>query len=524
MFQRALFIFTALLGLVACQTQKEPIQYPHTDLTQAPLIPKPVKTEATNSAFGLGQSTAILASESDTQFVDVGQFLSEKIKTKTGLDLTVNGMDSNGKPERFVLINKSDDEALDSEESYLLEIKNDSVILSAKTGAGAFRGIQTLRQLIPEVTNDTLTDHPLWLIPSGKIMDTPKFEYRGSMLDVARHFFTVEEVKKYIDILAYYKYNTLHMHLSDDQGWRIEIKSWPNLTKIGGASEVGGGAGGFYTQEEYKDLVAYAAQRHITIVPEIDMPGHTNAASVSYPFLNGNGKPLEPYTGTLVGFSTFDAQKESVYAFLDDVVREISVMSPGPYFHIGGDESHVTKKKDYIYFVERVEQIVRKHGKRAIGWNEIAQADISSSAIIQLWNEPHNALKAAESGSKVILSPAEKTYLDMKYDSISKFGLSWAGLIPVDVGYKWNPETYMEGLPRESILGLEAPLWSETISNSEELEYLAFPRAIGYAELAWSPQEHCNWEDYKERLAKQVPYLNRMDIKYYPTKLVNWEE
>jgi hexosaminidase len=254
------------------------------------------------------------------------------------------------------------------------------------------------------------------------------------------------------------------------------------------------------------------------------MPGHTNAASVSYPFLNGNGKPVKTYTGTQVGFSTFDAQKDTVYSFLDDVIGEIVELTPGPYFHMGGDESHVTKKSDYILFVEKVEKIIQKHGKKMVGWNEVAQADISSSSVLQLWNEAKYATKAAQDGSKIILSPAEKAYLDMQYDSLSKFGLHWAAYIPVDEAYKWDPETYIEGLPKESILGIEAPLWSETISNSTEMEYLAFPRAIGYAELGWSPAEHCNWEDYRQRLAQQVAYLNKKQVAYYPTKLVDWKE
>ncbi|WP_313790213.1 family 20 glycosylhydrolase [Flagellimonas yonaguniensis] len=404
-------------------------------------------------------------------------------------------------------------------------MKKDSILLNAKTAAGAFRGVQTLRQLIPGKSNDTLTDHPLWVIPSGKIMDAPKYGYRSSMLDVARHFFTVEEVKKYIDALAYYKFNTLHLHLSDDQGWRIEIKSWPKLTEVGGASEVGGGEGGFYTQEQYKDLVAYAADRHITIVPEIDMPGHTNSASLSYPFLHYAGAETPRVrTDMKVGYSSFDAKKDTVYSFLDDVIGEIAAMTPGPYFHIGGDESHVTKKSDYILFVEKVGKLVQKHNKRMIGWDEIAQADIDPNSVIQLWNNVENAIKASESGSKIIISPAKKAYLDMKYDSISEYGLHWAGYIPVDVGYKWDPETYVEGLAKENILGIEAPLWSETISNSTELEYLAFPRIIGYAELGWSQSEYLDWDDYKERLAAQVPYLEAMQINYYPTKLVDWKK
>ncbi|MDC6367457.1 MULTISPECIES: family 20 glycosylhydrolase [Flavobacteriaceae] len=523
---RALLLFIGILFIAACQPKKEEIKFPHTDLTAAPIIPIPIKTIATNSAFGLDENTSILTSQTDAEIEKVGQFLAQKINKKIGLDLGVNSSDGEKKASRFIYIGQSDSLNLQMPESYQLYIKKDSILLNANTAAGAFRGIQTLRQLIPEKSNDTLTDHPLWLIPTGKIIDGPKFEYRGAMLDVARHFFTVDEVKKYIDLLAYYKYNALHLHLTDDQGWRIEVKSWPKLTEIGGASEVGGGKGGFYTQEDYKELVQYAADRHMIIIPEVDMPGHTNAASLSYPFLHAGGKADKPRVRTdmKVGYSSFSARKDTVYAFLDDVIGEIASITPGPYFHIGGDESHVTPKSDYLIFVEKVEKIVQKHGKRAIGWNEIAQADIDSTTIGQLWNEPESALKAGKKGSQIIISPAKKAYLDMKYDSISKYGLSWAGLIPVDVAYNWNPETYVEGLPKEKILGIEAPLWSETISTIEELEYLAFPRAIGYAELGWSEAAQCDWEDYKKRLATQTAYLKRENVKYYPSKLIDWEE
>lgn len=524
MIYRSILLFVAVICMAACQTKKEEINFPKTDLASVPLIPKPIKTIPTGSAFGLDAGTAIYTSTTDPEFKKVGDFLSSNIKSKTGLDIAVNAA-SEDKLERLIYINQSDSVDLESPESYQLYIKKDSILLNAKTAAGAFRGIQTLHQLIPEKSNDTLTDRPMWVIPSGKIIDAPKFAYRSSMLDVARHFFTVDEVKKYIDALAYYKFNTLHLHLSDDQGWRIEIKSWPKLTEVGGASEVGGGEGGFYTQEEYKDIVAYAADRHITVVPEIDMPGHTNSASLSYPFLHYAGAETPRVrTDMKVGYSSFDAQKDTVYSFLDDVIGEIASMTPGPYFHIGGDESHVTRKSDYILFVEKVGQLVKKHNKIMIGWDEIAQADIDPNSVVQLWNSAENALKAVENGSKIIISPAKKAYLDMKYDSISEYGLNWAGYIPVDVGYQWDPETYVDGLPKEHILGIEAPLWSETISNSTELEYLAFPRLIGYAELGWSPSEHINWEDYKNRLALQVPYLESMEINYYPSKLVDWKK
>lgn len=520
---KTLLVLFGIIAFTACQEKKKPIHFPATDLSMENMIPKPVKIIPTNSAFGLDQNTVIYTSQTTDGFKEVGGFLSEKIKHKTQLRIPVNNTDG-AIVERIIYINKSDSLDLKEKESYQLYITKDSIILNANTAEAAFRGVQTIRQIIPETSNDTLVVHPMWLIPTGKITDGPNLEYRGSMLDVSRHFFSVEDVKKYIDVLAYYKYNILHLHLSDDQGWRIEIKSWPKLTEIGGSTEVGGKSGGFYTQEEYKDIVAYAAERYITIVPEIDMPGHTNAASVSYPILNGNGKALKLYTGTHVGFSTFDTRKDTVYAFIDDVVREIAAITPGPYFHIGGDESHVTKKKDYIHFVNKVEKIVQKHGKIMIGWDEIATADVDSTSISQFWADEKNAIASVKKGMKVILSPAKKAYLDMQYDSLSKHGLHWAAYIPVDTAYVWTPERLSKGIPTENILGIEAPLWSETISNIEELEYLAFPRAIGYAELGWSTEENRNWENYKIRLANQAPYLDRMNIKYYPSQLIDWKK
>ncbi|WP_047245977.1 family 20 glycosylhydrolase [Maribacter thermophilus] len=519
---RITFFFTLGLIALSCQEeQKKRIPMPSTDLSKASLIPKPLKTVPTNSAFALDQFTAIYTPKNATGFEEVAHFLADKLKAKTALDIPVNGQNSNT-VERIIFINQSDSLELDGAEAYQLYINQDSIILNANTAEGAFRGIQTLRQLVPHESNDTLAPQKIWPVPSGKIIDNPNFSYRGSMLDVARHFFSIEDVKKYIDLLSYYKINVLHLHLSDDQGWRIEIKSWPRLTEIGGSTEVGGESGGYYTQEDYKEIVRYAAERFMTIIPEIDMPGHTNAASVSYPFLNGNGKTPKLYEGMRVGFSTFDTRKDTVYAFIDDVVREISEITPGPYFHMGGDESHVTKKNDYIYFVNKVEKIVQKYGKRMIGWDEIANADIDSTSISQWWASEKNARKAVEKNMKVILSPAKKAYLDMQYDSLSKLGLHWAAYIPVDTAYQWTPEEY--GIPMENILGVEAPLWSETISNIDELEYLAFPRIIGYSELSWSISENRDWENYKIRLADQAPFLDRMNVKYYPSPLIDWKQ
>lgn len=515
-------ILTSIIISCTAEKKKRILNFPKTDMAKENLVPLPMKIIATNGGFALDQFTAIYTPANASGYEEVGQFLAKKIKAKTNLDVQVNVEEIPGR-EGVIYINQSDSLELNAPEAYQIYVTADSLILNSNTAEGAFRGVQTIRQLIPETSNDSLAEYPVWPIPTGKILDNPVFGYRGSMLDVARHFFSVDDVKKYIDLLAYYKYNVLHLHLSDDQGWRIEIKSWPKLTEIGGSTEVGGEAGGFYTQDEYKEIVDYAAKYHMLVVPEIDMPGHTNAASASYPFLNGNGKKVELYEGTHVGFSTFDTRKDTVYAFIDDVVREISALTPGPYFHIGGDESHVTKKNDYIYFVEKVEKIVQKYGKRMIGWDEVASANVDSTSISQFWSSKENADKAIKRGMKIIMSPAKKAYLDMQYDTLSKHGLHWAAYIPVDSAYIWNPEQY-EGVPMENILGIEAPLWSETISNIDELEYLAFPRAIGYSELGWTTKENRDWENFKERLANQAPFLDRMNVKYYPSPLIDWKK
>jgi hexosaminidase len=513
-FHLSLICAAILISVASCKQKSPQINLPKTDLAQAALIPMPTELIANHNGFALDRNTVISSCENEA-YKEIAQILETKIEERTGL--TINSDKGSGTVIHFLQTEKL---KFDNEEAYQIKISEDTIKIESATAVGAFRAIQTIRQLIPTSSNDTLAEYPIWVIPTGEIYDAPQFAFRGTMLDVSRHFFSVEDVKKYIDLLSYYKINMLHLHLSDDQGWRIEIKSWPKLTEIGGSTEVGGESGGFYTQEDYKELVQYAADHHITIIPEIDMPGHTNAASVSYPFLNGNGKKPELYEGIEVGFSTFDTRKDSVYMFIDDVIREISAITPGPYFHIGGDESHVTKKEDFLYFINRVEKIVSKYGKQMIGWDEIAKAEISSNSISQFWRSEENAKLAESKKIKLIISTAKKAYLDMKYDSLSKHGLHWAGYIPVDTGYIWSPEAIAA---KENILGIEAPLWSETISNISELEYLAFPRVIGYAELGWSIPENRDWNSYRSRLAHQAAFLQFMNVNYYPSPLIDWE-
>ena len=451
-------------------------------LEALPLIPKPRSVVSELGGFGYTLGVAVIAE--DPLLDDLKAWVPEGDAEGAASGPIVLGL---GYPHA-------------SAEAYRLTITRTEIRIQGASPAGVFRGLQTLRQILAASTPDPTTR--IRVLPLGVIEDAPVLSYRGTMLDVARHFFTVAEVKQYIDQIAQYKINALHLHLSDDQGWRIEIKAYPRLTEIGAATEVGGGPGGYYTQEDFLELQDYAAQRFIQIIPEIDMPGHTNAAIVAYPELNGNGKAVSPYTGTAVGFSTFNARNEAVYTFIDQVVQEISALSTSPYFHLGGDESHVTSKEDYVFFVERVGEIIRTHQKTPIGWDEVAQTDLGPGSVAQFWSSEKNALAAADKKMKVLMSPAKKAYLDMQYDSLSPYGLHWAGYISVQDAYNWDPLSYVPGLDADQILGIEAPLWSETISDSSGLEYLAFPRLIGLAELGWTPQSLRSWEDFNRRLTE----------------------
>jgi hexosaminidase len=354
------------------------------------------------------------------------------------------------------------------------------------------------------------------------IADKPRFAWRGAMLDVARHFFSVGEVERYIDLLSQYKINVLHLHLADDQGWRIQIDGWPRLTSHGGSTEVGGGPGGYYTQADYGRIVRYAQARHVMVVPEIDMPGHTNAALSSYAELNCDGQAPPLYTGTEVGFSSLCIDKPITYRFIDDVVRQLAAMTPGPFLHLGGDEAHSTPHEDYVRFVDRVDKIVSSHGKRMVGWEEISGAHPAPSSVAQFWWDAPEASAAAAKGMHLVMSPADKAYLDMKYDESTPLGLDWAGLTSVQDSYEWDPGTVAEGVPESAVLGPEAPLWSETLEDIDDVEYMAFPRMAGIAERGWSPAAGRTWEEYRHRLGAQGPRWDAQGVNYYRAPEVPW--
>ncbi|MBL7255752.1 beta-N-acetylhexosaminidase [Paractinoplanes lichenicola] len=402
-------------------------------------------------------------------------------------------------------------------ESYRLTVDKRGVTLRSATTAGLFNGVQTLQQLVPVSGPRT--------IAGGEIIDYPRFGYRGTMLDIARHFHTPGEIKRHIDEISKFKVNYLHLHLSDDQGWRIQIDSRPRLTTVGGAAGTGvdGVGGGFLTKADYRDLVRYAASRHVTIVPEIDMPGHVNAAQVAYPELTCDGVAPPPRTDTAVGYSSLCIGSETTYRFVEDVVRELAEMTPGPFIHIGGDEAHATTQADYLTFQKRVLPLVTKYGKTAYGWNEIAAAPEANVAVAQFWSSAtqNPAVAAAvANGTKVIMSPANLAYIDQKYDPTTRLGLSWAGYIEVRKAYDWDPGTHVTGVPESAVLGVEAPLWSETLRSLDDIEYMAWPRLAGIAELGWSPAR--DWESFRTRLGAYGPRWAARGVDFYRSPQIDW--
>jgi hexosaminidase len=483
------------------------------------IIPWPASvTLSASERLPITKETVIEVSSDQADLQRIARDLAALLRP--ALDATLTVRQSSGTPASNA-IRLEIAPSGEADEAYDLTIATNGVRIAASTPAGVFYGVQTLRQLLPwSVELRGARPHPV-TVPTGHIVDRPRFAWRGAMVDVARHFFGPRDVKRYIDLLALYKFNRLHLHLSDDQGWRIEIAAWPRLTTHGGSTAVGGGAGGFYTKQDYADLVAYARDRFIIIVPEIDMPSHINAALASYAELNCNATAPPLYTGIEVGFSNFCLEKEVTYKFIDDVVREIAAMTPGPYFHIGGDEVKTLTPDQYRAFIERVQGIVETHGKQVIGWDEIAHATLRPTTLVQYWR-PDASITPAP-GTKLILSPANKIYLDMKYDGSTVLGLNWAGNVDVPVAYEWNPATLVPKVPETAILGVEAPLWSETLVTMADAEFLAFPRLAGVAEVAWSPQDGRRWSEFRTRLGAQAPRWAALGINAYWSPKVDWQ-
>ncbi|MEP6732113.1 MAG: beta-N-acetylhexosaminidase [bacterium] len=484
------------------------------------LVPAPASMTLLGGVpFALTHATAIVIEPGNDEVARTAEQLAAILRPATGFSIPVS---TTPVANKSITLHLATNRAALGDEGYELNVDSGAVRIVAYQPAGLFRATQTLRQLLPStIESHVNVPNASWPIPVVSITDQPRFAWRGAMLDVGRHFFTVKEVKQYIDLLALYKLNVLHLHLSDDQGWRIEIKSRPELTAVGGSTQVAGGPGGFYTQAEYADIIRYARDRYVLIVPEIDMPGHTNAALVAFPALSCSKRPSALYSGIDVGWSTFCVDKEETYALIDDVIREIAALTPGPYFHMGGDEVEALTPAQYALFVERVQEIVGRHGKQMIGWEEVSRSRLDTTTIIQQWRS--DSLPAARlPGGKVIVSGGKRLYLDMKYNAATDLGLKWAGLIEVRDAYDWDPASYLKHVSEHDIIGVEAALWSETVRNITAAEFLAMPRLPAVAEVGWTPQSMRGWNSFRERIAAHGPRWTILGVNFYRSPQIPW--
>ena len=498
------------------------------------VIPKPVKTSAINNKFSLNPKTVIVANNTNSFEV---QFLKESIKQQTGLEIIAKNSHKIGSRIHLILEPESQ---FPNKEAYQLNILGDRVAIYASTNQGLFYGIQTLLQLIPFTTN--ATDIKLDNLMTD---DIPKFQWRGMHLDVSRHFFPKEFIKKYIDYLAMYKMNTFHWHLTDDQGWRIEIKKYPKLTEVGAwrnGSMIGHYTdqtfddiryGGFYTQEEIKEIVAYAKERHITVVPEIEMPGHALAALASYPEFSCTGGPFE--VGKSWGvFDDVFCPKEETFAFLENILAEVMALFPSEYIHIGGDEcpkvrwkscSHCQKRikdenlKDehelQSYFIQRIEKFVNSKGRKIIGWDEILEGGLAPNAAVMSWRGTEGGIAAAKQKHFVVMSPGSHCYFDHYQGEPKNEPIAFGGYTNVEKVYSFNP------IPKELseeeskyILGAQANVWTEYINTPEHVEYMVFPRIAALAEVLWGTSNPNEYKVFETRLIQHFERYEKKGINY----------
>jgi hexosaminidase len=360
------------------------------------------------------------------------------------------------------------------------------------------------------------------------IVDYPRFAWRGVELDVARHFFAVADVEHLIDVFALYKINVLHLHLTDDQGWRIAVTGWPLLTTVGSSTEVGGGPGGAYTAADYTAIVRYAETHYMTVVPEVDMPGHVGAALASYPQLGCDGPALigVPTARHSLGRSLCIGSPQ-VTRFTDDVIAAVTRLTPGPYIDIGGDEAVGVQMPQYVAFVQAAQTAIAAAHKTMMGWAPgIDIANLTPGSVLQYWStasgKGDGAIGAAvASGAKVVMSPGNRAYLDMQY-APGMPGQAWAGPTSVQSAYEWDPTGILDGVSSGDILGVEGCLWSTSLHSITNAQTMLLPRLPGLAEIGWSPQNGRSWQEYQSRLAEQAPRWRALGLAYYTAPQINW--
>ena len=506
-----------------------------------PIIPQPISINENEGYFSLNPQTKIVFKDLSLKN-DVMWLNSYFFKNYGYMLQLVNVTPLNG---NYISFEKADWEA-GNKENYHLNITEKYIsILAEADGSGFFYGMQTLIQLlIPEKSKTKKLQ--TFTVPCLLIKDSPRYQWRGMHLDVCRHFFPIDFIKKYLDVMALYKFNVFHWHLTEDQGWRIEIKKYSALTQLSGwrkGSMIGLEKdkkfdtiryGGYYTQEEIKDIVAYALQRRITIVPEIEMPGHSVAAISAYPFLSCSGKqiPVEKNWGV---FNDVYCPKEFTFKFLEDVLTEVIELFPGKYIHIGGDECpkeswkkcascQALIKKENLkdenglqsYFIKRIEKFVNSKGKQIIGWDEILDGGLAPNAAVMSWRGTDGGVAAAKQKHFVVMSPGKPCYFD-HYQSKDKKNepLAIGGFNPLDSVYNYNPTPKILNTEEQKyIMGAQGNVWTEYITNEKQVEYMAVPRMCALAEAVWTQTEMKNYTNFIERLKQQLPMLDKLKINY----------
>ena len=520
------------------------------DNVEAPaIIPLPQKMARQDGIFRLSSGTRIYV---DSASRATANFLIDPLRKSAGypLKISVKSFGSGAIPGGILLTIKNADTNL-GPEGYELTITTNSVVIRAPAQAGLFYGVQTLLQLLPpEIFSSNRVDHVNWQVPCVQIEDWPRFKWRGFMLDVSRHFFTKAEVETLLDAMAMHKMNVFHWHLTDDHGWRIEIKKYPKLTGIGAwRPNVGfgfptnsttaygpdGRYGGFYTQDDIRDVVKYAAARHIMIVPEIEMPGHSTAALAAYPQYSCTGGPFEPGMTAGIFNGIYDPAKEETFQFLADVIAEVAPLFPGKYIHIGGDEvpketwknsadCQALMKREGLkneeelqsWFVRRIEKIVNANGHSMIGWSEILQGGLAQNAAVMDWIG--GSKEATAAGHDVVMTPTAYCYFDFYQSSnhvTEPKAATWGGPLTLNKMYAFDPmPTNVPPALQSLILGAQGNLWTEQIPNFKHAEYMTFPRACALAEVTWSAQDSRNWEDFMRRLQIHLQRLDELNINY----------
>lgn len=502
------------------------------------IIPIPVKTQTLKGEFVLPQKVVIAYQTTDGK--NIAQYMADKLKVSTGYEVRL----SDKKGNITIQITPSLKMA---EEGYRLSVTAKGVTIQAKTANGAFYGMQSFMQLLPaQVESATKVEGVKWVAQCCNIEDAPRFGYRGFHLDPCRHFITVENVKKQLDLMSMFKVNTMHFHLTEDQGWRIEIKKYPKLTTIGSIRTEGDGSsyGGYYTQEQIKEIVDYAAKRYITVIPEIDLPGHMMAAIAAYPNLSCKGEKWSPRTVWGIEDLVMCAGKEDMFNFLGDIFDEIVPLFPGKYFHIGGDEcpktswkncptcqkrikdeglqaegKHTAEERLQSYVIKRVEKMLEKRGRKIIGWDEILEGGLSENATVMSWRGTQGGIEAAMQKHDVIMTPgSDGMYLDW-YQGDSKIEPVTIPSPPryLSSTYNYNPvpDTIKTLGLAHHILGVQCNNWSEYMYTNAKMEYMMYPRAVALSEIAWSPLNKKNFKDFCRRLDANSIRLDEHNITYH---------